>query len=270
MKKHILALALALSLLAAPGAAAELTEAPAPAETETAAPAADAAVEVTVNGVPVQWTDVTPFIDGNDRTMVPLRAVAEALGLNVMWREDRREAVFYHFDTLAFPIGGSYAYNPYGVVVPMDTAAVIVSDRTFAPVRYLAEYFGFTVDWDGETRTVLITGEEEPILRHAIEMAAENNHYEHGETIAIRYSGVPRVFLDDGAVIGMMGPWTDSGQTVLAAQPVAAEGTLYFTAPNTDGFVTFRFFRTGEADDLHVLEGVTASAAVGFVPGGQG
>ena len=39
----------------------------------------------------------------------------------------------------------------------MDTAAGIVSSRTYAPIRYLAEYFGWSVGWDAEARTVLIT-----------------------------------------------------------------------------------------------------------------
>jgi hypothetical protein len=42
----------------------------------------------------------------------------------------------------------------------MDSAAVIVNDRTYAPVRYLAEAFGYQVDWDPETKTVII--EDDP------------------------------------------------------------------------------------------------------------
>jgi len=38
----------------------------------------------------------------------------------------------------------------------MDTAAFIVDGRTYAPVRYLAEYFGYVVNWDGTTRMVCI------------------------------------------------------------------------------------------------------------------
>lgn len=43
-----------------------------------------------------------------------------------------------------------------GGTVQMDTAAVIVSGRTCAPVRYLAEYFGYEVGWDASTNTVII------------------------------------------------------------------------------------------------------------------
>ena len=120
-------------------------------------PLQTAAVRVSVGGIPVQWTDAAPFIDENSRTMVPLRAVAEALGLSVSWDGGKREAVFTDgTKTIRFPIGSSAAVTGDGGTVQMDTAAVIVNDRTYAPVRYLAEYFGFTVDWDGATKTVLI------------------------------------------------------------------------------------------------------------------
>ena len=40
----------------------------------------------------------------------------------------------------------------------MDTAAIIRDDRTYVPTRVLAEFFGYTVNWDGASRTVIITG----------------------------------------------------------------------------------------------------------------
>ncbi len=116
-----------------------------------------AAVNVTVNGAAVSWTDAVPFIDENSRTMVPLRAVAEALGLTVSWDGASREAIFTDgTKTIYFPVGSSTARTGNGGIVQMDTVAVIVNDRTFAPVRYLAEFFGFTVGWDSAARTVLI------------------------------------------------------------------------------------------------------------------
>ncbi len=114
-------------------------------------------IGVTVGGIPVRWTDAVPFIDDNDRTMVPLRAVGDALGLTVSWDGKAREAGFSDgTKSLFFPIDSSEARTGDGRIVKMDTAAVIVNDRTYAPIRYLAEYFGFTVGWDSTTRTVLI------------------------------------------------------------------------------------------------------------------
>ena len=116
-------------------------------------------IGVVVNGRSVQWTDATPFIDSNSRTMVPLRAVADALGLSVNWNGTAREASFsYGSRTISFPINSAYARTEGGGSIQMDTAAVIVNDRTYAPVRYLAEYFGFNVGWDGTARNVVITG----------------------------------------------------------------------------------------------------------------
>lgn len=149
MKQRILSLALAMAL------ALSLCLFPA---------AAAPAVEVTVNGEPVRWTDARPFIDENSRTLVPLRAVADAMGLSVGWDEEAREASFTDGSrAIYFPIGSTEARAGVGGVIPMDTAAVIVGDRTYAPVRYLAQYFGFSVDWDDETKTVLITGSLKPV-----------------------------------------------------------------------------------------------------------
>ena len=114
------------------------------------------AVKVKVAGDYVWWTDAEPFIDENSRTLVPLRAVAEALGLEVSWNGEKRWASFTDGErTITFPIGGTVAFTESGDIA-MDTAAVIVNDRTYAPVRYLAEHFGCTVSWDAATKTVLI------------------------------------------------------------------------------------------------------------------
>ncbi len=113
-------------------------------------------ISVRVGGEKVGWTDALPFIDENNRTLVPLRAVANALGLNVSWNAATREAVFTkNGRTIRFPIGNQTAFTSEGVL-QMDTAAIIQNDRTYAPIRYLAEYFGSTVGWDAATRTVLI------------------------------------------------------------------------------------------------------------------
>ena len=73
------------------------------------------------------------------------------------WDGDAREAGFSDGTrTIIFPIDSSTARTGDGEEVPMDTAAVIVNDRTYAPIRYLAQFFGYTVGWIGETLTVTI------------------------------------------------------------------------------------------------------------------
>ena len=126
-----------------------------------AALAEDAGISVTVDGAGVQWTDAEPFIDENSRTMVPLRAVADVMGLEVNWDAEAREAAFTGSGkTICFPIDSNTARTSDDGTVSMDTAAVIVNERTYAPIRYLAEYFGYAVDWDGNSRTVVIKTQE--------------------------------------------------------------------------------------------------------------
>lgn len=145
------------------------------------AAAAETAVTVLVNGQAVSWTDAKPFINGDGRTMVPLRPVAEAMGLEADWDAKTHVASFTMrgvaesgrcpwTNTIAFPIGKSAATGTASAnwidsepdveteTIPMDTAAVIVGGRTYAPVRYLAAYFGFTVDWNAASKTASITG----------------------------------------------------------------------------------------------------------------
>ncbi|MBQ9412498.1 MAG: copper amine oxidase N-terminal domain-containing protein [Oscillospiraceae bacterium] len=122
-------------------------------------PAGDpSAISVVVHGKTVQWTDAAPFIDENSRTMVPLRAVAEAMDLTVSWDGNTREATFSdgYIPSLSFRIGSSTARTSQGSTISMDTAPVILNDRTYAPIRYLAQYYGYQVTWDGNTKTVYL------------------------------------------------------------------------------------------------------------------
>lgn len=181
-----------------------------------------AAVEVVVNGACVLWTDAWAFIDANNRTMVPLRAVAEAMGLDVSWDGVRREACFTDgARAIYFPIDSRTAYSDGGGQIAMDTAAVIIEGRTYAPIRYLAEFFGFHVDWDGATRTVFITGSlEDPYGSDDYSFAGMgidadvDNHgqksyrtvTQNGKTVTC-YAAVSdyRVFFDDDAMPGLAG-----------------------------------------------------------------
>lgn len=115
-------------------------------------------VRVSIMGSPVIWTDSEPYIDMNNRTMTPFRIIGEELGLTISWNGSSREASFSDGEkTITFPIGDLQATTSTGKTIDMDTSAVIVNGRTYAPVRYLAEFFGYNVSWDRASRTVLIS-----------------------------------------------------------------------------------------------------------------
>lgn len=132
----------------------------------TALPSDPNAVNITVNGKYVQYTDAAAFIDKNKRTLCPLRVVADALGMDVSWENENRQAVFSNDSVTVVFVIDSNDYkvmkkDSSGTIVSvenktMDTAAILKNSRTFAPVRYLAEAAGYSVDWENSTRTVMI------------------------------------------------------------------------------------------------------------------
>lgn len=118
---------------------------------------AETAVRLVVDGVEVQ-TDVAPVLE-NDRTLVPIRAVTEALGFEVEWDQETRTATLTKGETTIQLTVGSPEAVVNGEKVALDVAPFIVSDRMMVPVRFVAEEIGLLVDWEQETRTVLITSQ---------------------------------------------------------------------------------------------------------------
>ncbi|MBR4935338.1 MAG: copper amine oxidase N-terminal domain-containing protein, partial [Anaerotignum sp.] len=72
-----------------------------------------AELSVTVDGRYVAWTDAKPFIDENDRTLVPLRPIANALGLEVSWDDDKNMASFTDGETTVEFVVGSDEYHAF-------------------------------------------------------------------------------------------------------------------------------------------------------------
>ena len=118
---------------------------------------ADADVSVTVDGRKVVFPDAKPFIDENGRTLIPVRFVTEDLGATVEWNAQDRE-VYIAKDGVYIMIRiDQEMILVNGRTKAMDTKAIIKEDRTYVPIRYVAEELGATVGWDASTRTVIIT-----------------------------------------------------------------------------------------------------------------
>ena len=99
-----------------------------------------------------------PFIE-NDRTMVPLRFIAEERGAKVLWFADESKAVVVYdkiFIELWVDQGKDYI-RVNGKFYKVDVAPYTYHDRTVVPVRFFAEFMNGKVDWIEETQTVIIT-----------------------------------------------------------------------------------------------------------------
>ena len=111
--------------------------------------------EYTLNGEK-KTMDVAPII-ANSRTMLPVRYVAEALGASIDWDGATSTATLTTADTKIKITVGAATATVNGQAVPLDSPAFIEKDRTYMPVRFVAETLGATVTWDGATSTATIT-----------------------------------------------------------------------------------------------------------------
>lgn len=107
---------------------------------------------------------VKPYIDENDRTMVPVRFVAERLNADVDWNPQTRQITILTTDRTIVMTVGSKAYTINGIAYTMDTEPIIVQgwDRTVVPIRFVSEALGRAVEWDPVNRLVLITDQAQP------------------------------------------------------------------------------------------------------------
>ena len=112
---------------------------------------------LTVNGErkPIDENGTVPVIV-NDRTLLPIRAVIEAMGGTADWNGQTREVVLRCGDDTVRLTIDSFAATHNGAIQTLDTAPTIINDRTMLPIRFIAECFAFSVDWDAPTQTVTV------------------------------------------------------------------------------------------------------------------
>ena len=120
-------------------------------------------ITVLVNGNAVKFdpADQQPVIV-NDRVLVPMRAIFEAMGANVDWESNTRTAVAIKPEVRVEMRIDSKIFMRNGAYVLCDVEARIINDRTMIPTRAFAESVGATVDWDHANRTVIITANLTP------------------------------------------------------------------------------------------------------------
>ena len=113
-------------------------------------------VTVTVDGMKVVFPDAQPFVDMRDRTLVPLRFVSEAMGAKVCWEGDTKTVVIdKDKENIRYTIGQPIAYLN-GEMLTFDTYGMLKENRTFVPLRFIAEMLSCDVDWIESERTVVI------------------------------------------------------------------------------------------------------------------
>ena len=143
-----------------------------------------AAPKVILDGTTLSF-DVNPTIE-NGRTLVPLRAIFEAMGANVSWDQNTQTATAVKGSTNVVLKIGSLEPTINGQINRLDVPAKIVDGRTIAPLRFIGEAFGGTVGWDQGSQTITILSKLETSRSAAENITANRNAVVTGSSVNVR------------------------------------------------------------------------------------
>lgn len=118
-----------------------------------------------VDGEPIALN--APLRIYENRLYVPVAAMAESFGVEVAWDSFYQEVTLTTAEgnTIVLGIGVPVVYYDDGRYV-MDAAPFLAEDRTYLPIRYVADLLQAKAVWDGEQQVALLTRieQEEPYV----------------------------------------------------------------------------------------------------------
>lgn len=185
-----------------------------------------AAEDKVVVGEQLQFTEGNGPVIINERLMLPLRAVSEALDATVYWFNDDKRIQIVLYDTvISLQINnkmmGKYVIRD-GVAtqeeqpIEMDVPAMIQNDRTYVPIRAISEAFSAEVQWDNPNRTAVII----PKVRKENRVQVAEVHYQPEGTLC--------------AITGVLAKDASNGQFYLRSMQKSSDGNydkVYFGIP---------------------------------------
>lgn len=137
-------------------------------------------IKVYVNDSKVEMP-VEPIVK-EGRTLVPLRAIFEILGATVDWDQTTKTVTGVLDEKIIKLQVNNKIANINGKDVELDVPAIVVNGSALVPVRFIAESLGAKVDWDSNTKSVLVNSEY-PYGKYKVVKVVD------GDTIAVDFNG---------------------------------------------------------------------------------
>lgn len=107
---------------------------------------------IRINGTDLSW-DANP-LKINDRMIVPIRPIMEALGANVEWGNDA-QTITATKNTFSIKLEiGSFIASKNGENIILDAAPELIDDKAYVPLRFVSEALGAEVNWNEATQNV--------------------------------------------------------------------------------------------------------------------
>jgi len=150
---------------------------------ETLRSEGQAGIGVIVKGKLAKF-DVPPVVKYG-RTLVPFRAITEALGAEVSYDPETMTITVTKGDIEVILTLGSTIAVVNGEEVEMDTNPELISNRTFVPIRFLSQALGADVEYDPDSDMVVVDDEEEAEeeTQEGVEEAVQEETVEEGQSL---------------------------------------------------------------------------------------
>jgi hypothetical protein len=113
----------------------------------------DGKLKIYIEGYHIDFYEAQPVII-NSCTMVPLRETCYYLGGEVNWQEPDTVILSNGYDEDLVLKINSTTYQQGEQAFTMASPPFIIDGLTYVPIRLLAEYFGYTVEWDGVSQSI--------------------------------------------------------------------------------------------------------------------
>ncbi len=121
-------------------------------------------------------TDAAPFIE-KDRTFVPIRFIGEALNYKVHWNKDKKLVTIKNNDRQILMTIGDTNITVNNEKIKNDVAPLIRKDRTYVPLRFVAENMNLKVNWDGKEKKVIINSQKDNITDGITGLSADEKEF---------------------------------------------------------------------------------------------
>ncbi len=209
------------------------------------------AINVILNSSLLEFKDQEPVIVC-DTTLVPIRDIAEALGLEVTW-DDPSDTVTIKKDNffVELVIGKTTAKTSSGTKT-MLVAPQIINSRTMVPLRFIAEELGLIVTWSDKYQRVIINGQidtqKAPVIEETTEVEDETQVEEPTDeeaTSVLEVTEEETEAVDDGQEFYQI---SAMGSTINFVMPVS------FTYEDTENEESFAYKTLDATDSQHTYD----------------
>lgn len=198
-------------------------------------------ISVYIDGVPIALP--TSPLNINGTTLVPMRALFEALGAEVTWDSENQTAYGEAPGVyVAIIIDDPYMIRNF-VDVPLTEPARIINGSTLIPLRAVSECFGMQVDWDAATNSVFLTS-----LNTIQKTDWNETHYYIGEVFSSGYISGYGILYEKATDIATAYGYFENGSIVNGLQYYTIGEEYYygeFKSGVPDGYGTY-FWADGD------------------------